>query len=49
MIEFEDQYLAVLQNIEAALASLIRNEPKVTDYDVRAAVGEVCVRPILRP
>lgn len=38
MSEFEEQYLDVLQNIETALVTVIRDQPTVLDYDVRAAV-----------
>jgi hypothetical protein len=38
MTEFEDQYLDVLHNIEAALVAVIRSHPAIVDYDVRAAV-----------
>lgn len=36
--EFEEEYLDVLQNIEAALASAYRQHSSMTDYDARAAV-----------
>lgn len=35
MSEFEEQYLDVLQNIEAALVGVIRDQPKILDYDMR--------------
>jgi len=35
---FEDEYLDVLQNIEAVLAGVYRQDENLTDYDARTAV-----------
>jgi len=38
MSEFADQYLDVLQNIEAAIVSVAREAPVATDWDVEQAL-----------
>ena len=36
---FEDQYLDVLQNIEAAIVSVYHDQPELTDYSVENAIA----------
>ena len=38
MVDFEEEYLDVLQHIEIALLGVIREQARVLDYDVRAGV-----------
>lgn len=40
LIEFEDQYLDVLQNIEWALLSLVKDHPELSDHDMLRIIGQ---------
>ena len=37
-MEFEEQYVDVLQNIEFAIIGVYRNKPEITDYDAQDAI-----------
>ena len=39
MANFEEEYLDVLQNIEAAIVSVYREQSELTDYDADQALG----------
>jgi hypothetical protein len=39
MAEFEEEYLDILQNIEAAIISVYREHSQLTDYDVEKALN----------
>lgn len=41
MPAFEDEYLDVLQNIEAAIVDAYRNDGELTDYDVDKVLNAV--------